>query len=69
MGDALTIASSTPILVAILARLLLGEKCGIITMIASVLTIFGVVAMTKPPILTGSDSFDSDLLVRVLITN
>jgi len=63
MGDALTIASSTPIFVAILARIFLGEKCGVVTIVASVFTLIGVVAMTRPPMLTGAAEFDTDTLV------
>jgi drug/metabolite transporter (DMT)-like permease len=63
MGDALTIASSTPIFVAILARVFLGEKCGVITVVASLFTFIGVVAMTRPPMLTGAESFDTQTLV------
>jgi drug/metabolite transporter (DMT)-like permease len=42
IGDALTIASSTPILVALFARIFLGERCGIVTVVASIFTMVGV---------------------------
>lgn len=84
LGDSLTIASSTPILVAVFARIFLGEKCGVVTVIASIFTIIGVVGETnienctyeflsdllsiyvgvsRPPLLTGASSFDSDTLI------
>lgn len=62
MGDALVIASATPIVVTILARIFLAEKCGLVTIFASIFTLVGVVIINKPPLLTGNDSFDRQTL-------
>ncbi|CAL8111788.1 unnamed protein product [Orchesella dallaii] len=63
MGDALTIASASPLFVGILAKVFLGEKCGYSTVIASILSLLGVAAISKPPVLTGSASFNGDILI------
>lgn len=48
---------------ALLAKLFLNEKCGLITILASLLTLIGVVAITRPPLLTGASGFDNETLV------
>ncbi|CAL8110064.1 unnamed protein product [Orchesella dallaii] len=63
IGDALTIASSTPIFVALLAKVFLKEKCGLVTIIASLFTLVGVAVITRPPMLTGEESFDMKTLI------
>ncbi|CAL8111786.1 unnamed protein product [Orchesella dallaii] len=63
MGDALTIASASPLFVSILAKVFLGEKCGYSTMIASVFALLGVIAIAKPPLLSGSEYFDKEIMI------
>lgn len=58
LADASVIIFSTPVFVAIFARLFLKEPCGIFNAITIVLTLIGVVLITRPPIIFG-DSIPS----------
>lgn len=58
LADASVIIFSTPVFVAIFARLFLKEPCGIFNAITVVLTLIGVVLITRPPIIFG-DSIPS----------
>jgi len=64
IGDTAVITYATPILVTVLAHFCLGEKAGIVPFIAAFITFGGVIAMTRPPFLTGQESFDQENLVR-----
>ena len=55
--------SSTPVLVTVLAHFFLKERCGVIPVIVAIITFFGVAVITRPPFLTGAESFDSETLV------
>lgn len=55
-----------PIFVALLAKIFLNEKCGLITVIASLFTLVGVVAITRPPLITGASGFDHQTLVSFI---
>lgn len=58
LADASVIIFSTPVFVAIFARLFLKEPCGIFNVVTVVLTLIGVVLITRPPIIFG-DSIPS----------
>lgn len=51
LADANVIVFSVPVFVAIFARLFLKEPCGIFNVITVILTLIGVVLITRPPIL------------------
>ncbi|XP_021959979.1 solute carrier family 35 member G1 isoform X2 [Folsomia candida] len=63
IGDTSVITYSTPVLVTVMAHFFLGERCGVIPVIVSFTTLAGVVIVTKPPLLTGAESFDTDTLI------
>jgi drug/metabolite transporter (DMT)-like permease len=43
----------------------LGESCGLIPIIVAIVALCGIGVMTRPPILTGAESFDNDTLIGV----
>lgn len=51
LADANVIVFSVPVFVAIFARLFLKEPCGMFNVVTVVLTLIGVVLITRPPIL------------------
>ncbi|KFB43565.1 AGAP001214-PA-like protein [Anopheles sinensis] len=55
LADASVIIFSTPVFVAIFARLFLREACGMFNIITIFLTLIGVVLITKPPFLFGDN--------------
>ncbi|XP_050070445.1 solute carrier family 35 member G1 [Anopheles maculipalpis] len=55
LADASVIIFSTPVFVAIFARLFLREACGMFNVITIILTLIGVVLITKPPFLFGDN--------------
>ncbi|XP_055607778.1 solute carrier family 35 member G1-like [Uranotaenia lowii] len=59
LADASVIIFSTPVFVAIFARLFLRESCGIFNVITIVLTLIGVVLITRPPFLFEEGSSSS----------
>jgi len=63
LADSAVIAFSTPIAVAIFARLFLAEQCGIVSIMLAIFTFLGVCVLARPPLLTGEESFDSNTLV------
>lgn len=64
IGDTSVITYSTPVLVTVLAHFFLGERCGVFPIIIAMVTLCGVIIVTKPPILTGATEFDANTLVR-----
>lgn len=65
LGDASVIIFSTPVFVAIFARLFLKEQCGMINIITILLTLIGVVLITRPSILftqSIDEEFTNDFL-------
>lgn len=64
VGDMLVIVYASPILVALMARISLGEECGAVLVIVTFTTLGGLVLVAKPPIFMGDSSFDGDTLVR-----
>ena len=54
LADASVIIFSTPVFVAIFARLFLREPCGFFNVITVFLTLIGVVLITRPTVLFGS---------------
>lgn len=53
LADASVVVFSVPVFVAIFARLFLKEPCGIFNVISIILTLIGVVFITRPPFLFG----------------
>lgn len=56
LADASVIIFSTPVFVAIFARLFLKESCGIFNVFTIILTLVGVVLITRPPFIFGDSS-------------
>ncbi|KAL9873133.1 solute carrier family 35 member G1 [Glossina fuscipes fuscipes] len=56
LADASVIIFSTPVFVAIFARVFLKEQCSIFNVITIVLTLVGVVLITRPPFVFGETS-------------
>lgn len=54
LADASVIVFSVPVFVSIFARIFLKEPCGIFNVISIVLTLIGVILITRPPIIFGS---------------
>jgi len=69
IGDTAVITYSTPVLVTVMAHFFLGEKCGVVPIIVAFTTLAGVVIVTKPPLLTGGDSFDTEAIVSQSYNN
>jgi len=65
MADSMVISFSTPVFVTLVAHLFLGEKCGILPVVSGVVVLLGVGVITRPPLLTGNEAFDSDNLVMI----
>lgn len=63
VGDSLVIVCSSPIFVFIIGYLFLGESCGVIPVITILLSMAGVSVITRPPMLTGKESFETDDMV------
>ncbi|CAB3219852.1 unnamed protein product [Arctia plantaginis] len=55
LADASVIVFSVPVFVALFARIILKEPCGIWNVISIVLTLIGVILITHPPFLFGDD--------------
>lgn len=51
LADASVVVFSVPVFVAIFARLFLKEPCGLFNVITVILTLIGVVLITRPPII------------------
>lgn len=54
LADASVIIFSTPVFVAIFARLFLKEPCGVFNVITVMLTLIGVLLITRPPLIFGN---------------
>lgn len=67
IADSFVIGASGPCLVSILAFILLKEKIGIFTVFVMIITMIGVVVISRPPILTGKDSFQENTLVSLIM--
>lgn len=63
VADVAVINSCKPIFVTVAAFLFLGETCGFFPVILALLTMVGVVVITRPPLLTGEEEFDKGTLV------
>lgn len=51
-------------LVIVMAHFCLGEKAGFVPFLAAIFALCGVIAITRPPFLTGEETFDVENLVR-----
>lgn len=69
LADSTVISFSTPIFVCIVAHFVLGEKCGVVPIFTALLTLCGVIVISKPPILTGEEEMNNTVLVRNLINH
>lgn len=62
LGDASTIAFSSPVFVSIFACICLRESFGIIQVVTALMTVLGVVLICKPPFIFGGDSSHYDII-------
>lgn len=53
--------------VTLLAHITLGEKCGFLPIFAGILSLLGVLIISRPPLLTGEDTFNADTLLGVAL--
>ncbi|XP_045503499.1 solute carrier family 35 member G1 [Colias croceus] len=60
LADASVIVFSVPVFVALFARVFLKEPCGIWNTISIILTLLGVILITHPPFLFGSDQVETN---------
>jgi len=65
-GDARTIVASSVITIQFFGWMCLGESCGFVPFIVAIIALLGIGVMTRPPLLTGAESFDQDSLVWLL---
>ena len=56
LGDSTTILFSSPVLVMLLSTFLLGERCGLLRVVAASSLLAGVTLISKPPVLFTSSS-------------
>jgi len=49
-----------------LAYFVLKEKCGISSIFAAVVSLIGIGIISRPPILSGEETFNMDTTVRIL---
>lgn len=66
IADVAVISSCRPMFVTVAAFLILGEPFGLFLGLMTILTMVGVGVITRPPILTGKESFDGSLLVSLI---
>ncbi|OXA63751.1 solute carrier family 35 member G1 [Folsomia candida] len=64
-ADLRTVISAVVIAVFIFGWMFLGEKCGVVPTIVSLVALCGIGIMTRPPILTGAESFDTGTLIGI----
>ncbi|OXA51262.1 hypothetical protein Fcan01_14188 [Folsomia candida] len=67
IADSSVISFSTPVWVTLLAHVTLGEACSVMTILAGVLSLAGVLIISRPPMLTGQESWDGDTLIGVAL--
>jgi len=65
IGDCTILSSATPILVVFFSSICLGEKCGHISVGIMLVTLFGIILMVRPPLLTGQSSVDMSNFVSI----
>jgi len=63
IADSTVICFATPVFVTLAAHVCLGEKSGIIPVIAGVVVLLGVGVIARPPLITGEEEFNNDNLV------
>ncbi|CAG7786816.1 unnamed protein product [Allacma fusca] len=69
IADSSVISHSSPVFVVIIAHFTLKEKCGFVPLFVALVTCFGVFVIFRPPILTGSESFDSETLTGSILAS
>ncbi|CAG7734871.1 unnamed protein product [Allacma fusca] len=62
LGDSSVICNAYPMFVAFLACIFLGERFGLFNFFSTLITLAGIVFITRPPMLTG-EGFDRELLI------
>jgi len=67
LGDSTTILFSSPIIVMTLSIFILNERCGFFRFFATISLITGVVLISKPPIIFGSNMETYDLVGYTLV--
>lgn len=65
-ADSTVIAFSSSVFVLILAWIFLNEKCAFVPSLSALCIFTGIVLITKPPWITGTEEFEKDLLVFLL---
>jgi len=65
IGDVSVISFTTPIFVSVLAFLFLKEELGFVNIGAAFLTLLGIGIISRPPILSGEESFNLDITIGV----
>ncbi|CAL8107555.1 unnamed protein product [Orchesella dallaii] len=63
LADSTVISFSTPIFVCIVAHFVLGERCRVVPIFTAILTLCGVIIISKPPLLTGEEEMSASLLM------
>ncbi|CAL8085244.1 unnamed protein product [Orchesella dallaii] len=67
VADARTILASSVVTVNVFGCICFGEKFGCVPILVAVVALCGIGVMTRPPILTGAEAFDSNILLGVSI--
>ncbi|ODM95118.1 Solute carrier family 35 member G1 [Orchesella cincta] len=65
VADTRTILAASVITVNFFGWICLGEKCGVVPILVAVMALCGIGVMTRPPMLTGAESFDNETLIGV----
>lgn len=69
LADSSVIVFSVPVFVAIFARIFLKEPCGLFNVVTIILTLIGVVLITRPPFIFGTNIPSSALEEQTLGTD
>lgn len=67
IGDVTVISFTTPIFVTLLAYFFLGEPLGLVPVLNALVTLIGIGIISRPPILSGTETFDVVNLVSALL--
>ncbi|CAL8085262.1 unnamed protein product [Orchesella dallaii] len=67
VADARTILASSVVTVNVFGCICFGEKFGCVPILVAIVALCEIGVMTRPPILTGAEAFDSNILLGVSI--
>ncbi|ODM86990.1 hypothetical protein Ocin01_19692, partial [Orchesella cincta] len=65
IGDSTVIGTSATVFVTFVACLFLGESCGFVSVLTSLLAVVGVGILSKPSILTGAKELSNDTIIGI----